>query len=220
MIHSNTTDNIFKAFVSAQGEFSTLPKDCKGYGYNYTNLDTVISSIRPVLQKHGLAFSQLLSDNTLTTMIIHTSGEYFGDQVTMPEIQMAKTNAAQNLGAAITYMKRYALCSILGISSDEDVDGNVENHENVKKYNENYKKTNENVKKTEENKKTEIRIPSEIQNILNSTYSDGKSIFGAEMTAKVKTWIGARSTEQILKYLNDQVKLRKSEMEKPKTELF
>jgi hypothetical protein len=38
---------------------------------------------------------------------------------------LGKANNAQNIGASISYIRRYALCAILGCSSDEDTDGMI-----------------------------------------------------------------------------------------------
>jgi hypothetical protein len=62
----------------------------------------------------------------ITTRVFHTSGEWIEDTTILPDVAMAKTNAAQNMGASITYMRRYFLCAMLGITSDEDTDAVVE----------------------------------------------------------------------------------------------
>lgn len=127
MNQSAETAKLFAALVQAQAEFSTLPKNKSGYGYKYTDFDTVVSAVRPILTRHNLGFMQTLGttaagESCITTRLFSSAGEYVEDTVTLPAVAMAKTNAAQNMGAAITYMKRYALCAILGISSDEDTD--------------------------------------------------------------------------------------------------
>lgn len=126
MTQSENVKSLLGALTKAQAEFVTLPKDKTGYGYKYTDLDTVITTVRPILARHGLGFMQSLTTqdgkNALATRLFNAEGEYIEDTVQLPEIAMAKTNAAQNMGAAITYMKRYALCALLGISSDEDTD--------------------------------------------------------------------------------------------------
>ena len=117
---------IYKQLIEAMSEFQTLPKDKSGYGYKYTDCDTVVSYVRPILTKHGLGYIQpIVTENektALKTILFNAEGEQIVSVVALPEVAMAKTNAAQNLGASITYMKRYALCAILGISADEDTD--------------------------------------------------------------------------------------------------
>ena len=130
MKQSDSVKEVSSAFIKAQSKFGTLPKDKQGYGYKYTDIDTVISYIRPILAENGLGFVQALSSvdgkPAMTTRVLHTSGEWIEDTVVLPDVVLAKTNAAQNMGASITYMRRYSLCAILGISADEDTDAVVE----------------------------------------------------------------------------------------------
>lgn len=128
MKQSESVTKLLESFSKAQAEFPTLPKDKNGYNYRYTDLDTVISTVRPILAKYSMGFMQALTtlENgrwAISTRIFNTSGEWIEDTTTLPDVSLAKGNAAQNVGAAITYMKRYTLCAMLGISSDEDPDG-------------------------------------------------------------------------------------------------
>lgn len=118
-----------KDFVEAQYELQTLPKDKEGYGYKYTDFDTVVTTVKPILKKHNLGFIQLLETingkSGVRTILIHTSGEQLDAWFELPSIVLGKANNAQNIGGAISYVKRYALCSLLGCSSDEDIDCNI-----------------------------------------------------------------------------------------------
>lgn len=117
-----------KDFINAQSEILTLPKDKQGFNYNYTDFDTVVKTVKPILKKNHLGFCQLLDSkengkNGVTTILFHESGESFQSWFELPAVVLGKANNAQNIGAAISYIKRYALCAILGCSSDEDTDG-------------------------------------------------------------------------------------------------
>ena len=123
-------DVFAKDFINAQSEIMTLPKDKKGYGYNYTDFDTVVKTVKPILKKNHLGFCQMLQtkDNGksgVATILFHESGETLESWFELPASQISKV-ACQNMGASVTYIKRYALCAVLGCSSDEDTDG-VEN---------------------------------------------------------------------------------------------
>ena len=50
------TETFAKDFINAQSEIGTLPKDKNGYGYKYTDFDTVLTTVKPILKKkqHGL----------------------------------------------------------------------------------------------------------------------------------------------------------------------
>ena len=130
MIQSESIAELLAALAEVQSELPTMPKSSQAYGYKYTDLDTITQTIKPILSKHGIGYMQSvggLAENalTLTTRIFSKKGEYIEDTAALPTITSAKNNAAQTLGMSITYMRRYALCAMLGITSDEDVDANI-----------------------------------------------------------------------------------------------
>jgi len=61
-------------------------------------------------------------------MLVHTSGEYFSDELDLPGEAKGKDGImkfnAQTIGIAITYGRRYQISPFLGIASEEDTDGN------------------------------------------------------------------------------------------------
>ena len=92
----------------------------------FTTLGNLIAKAKPVLNKHGLGFAQFPSKDeagqpTLVTLLIHESGETLEYEA---PLFLAK-NDPQGQGSAITYMRRYALASALGISDQDDDDGNA-----------------------------------------------------------------------------------------------
>jgi hypothetical protein len=91
--------------------------------------------LREVLPKHGLWFMQMPTrtndKSTLTTRVFHTSGEWIEDSIEMPDTELKGGNNTQKVGASITYFRRYALSSIFGVASDEDVDGNIQQNQKV-----------------------------------------------------------------------------------------
>ena len=90
----------------------------------YASLPNILEAIETPLEKAGLVFSQFPSGvNGLSTILIHSkSGEWMEDTYIMP---VAKQNDPQAVGSAITYARRYALASVLGLNVDEDDDGNA-----------------------------------------------------------------------------------------------
>ena len=127
---SEEVSSIFKALCECKKDFVPLSKNKKGYGYNYTPLDSVIDMLNTVLPKHGINFVQFPStvgeNYALTTRIFHESGEWMEDTIIFNMTEISKANDTQKLGASITYFRRYALSAIFGIASDEDIDGNIE----------------------------------------------------------------------------------------------
>ena len=131
MIQSENINELLAALADVQSELPTMPKSKQAYGYKYTDLDTITQTIKPILSKHGIGYMQSvggLAENelTLTTRIFNRKGEYIEDTAALPAITGTKNNAAQTLGMSIKYMRRYAICAMLGITSDEDVDANTD----------------------------------------------------------------------------------------------
>jgi len=102
--------------------------------YNYQSLTAMLESINPVLAKFGCKCFQpphTIGDTTyVVTTITHISGQYFRCVTAIPKeytVGGKVVNTSQNLqalGGAQTYIKRYALKSMLGIDADDDTDGN------------------------------------------------------------------------------------------------
>jgi hypothetical protein len=121
--------NYYKALAGFQQECPVLLKDTDGYGYKYVDLTKIIHSINPLMEKHGLGFTQKLGTNKdtgqscLTTTIFHvSSGESDSATVDIPLVEMKGQNLYQAFGSGTTYFRRYALSAQLGIISDKDVD--------------------------------------------------------------------------------------------------
>ena len=119
---------LFTALVKAQAEMGNAPKDGKNphFKSNYATLQSVIDTVRPVLAKHGLTFTQNFCDSDLgtvaiETIIIHESGQQMGTGIF--RVPTTKQDA-QGYGSALTYCKRYSLQTAFGIASEDD-DGNA-----------------------------------------------------------------------------------------------
>ena len=132
MLQGEKITDLLAELVEVQNELPTMPKSSQAYGYKYTDLDTITQTIKPILHNHGIGYIQSvgglsMDSMTLTTRIFNKAGQYIEDTAALPAINSTKNNAAQTLGMSITYMRRYALCAMLGITSDEDVDANTDN---------------------------------------------------------------------------------------------
>lgn len=123
--------NLINGLVNFHKKIGAIIKDQQGYGYKYAGLDTVFKSIREPLIESGLAVTQLVSgknDLTITTILSHISGESITNNFTLSFDKLPSSknlNFIQNLGASITYLKRYCLTSMLAISAEDDQDGVV-----------------------------------------------------------------------------------------------
>lgn len=101
----------------------------------YAPLNVVINTIKPIMAKYGLSFIQSTGSDVgnesivVTTLLLHKTGEWIeSDPLTLPAYQVkgggVKDFNAQGAGSAITYARRYSLSAILGLSSEDDDDGN------------------------------------------------------------------------------------------------
>lgn len=120
--------NLFKALANFQQEVPVIHKGTKGYGYSYADLPTIFEVINPILKNNGLGFTQLIDGQSIKTIVFHIeSGETLESSTDIPQnVSLAKMNEFQVLGSAITYIRRYALSSALGLVTDKDTDAGGE----------------------------------------------------------------------------------------------
>lgn len=116
--------SLFKSLAAFQQEVPVIHKETKGYGYSYADLPTIFDKINPLLAKHNLGFTQPIMGNCVKTIIFQTeTGETIESLTEIPQgVQLKGMNDFQVLGSAITYIRRYALSSILGLVTDKDTD--------------------------------------------------------------------------------------------------
>ena len=101
-------------------EVSVKTRTGSSYTFKYADLSTCVKAAVPTMSKHGLAVTQIISNGTLVTMLTHKSGQWFRSEITI-----GQPSDYQALGSAITYLKRYTYCAILGIVADTDDDANA-----------------------------------------------------------------------------------------------
>ena len=96
--------------------------------YKYLNLATLLKNIKPIFERHDIAFSQKVTFNgtgdgrqtlgTVETIIFDEN-----EQQTVCSYPFFVTGDPQQVGSAITYARRYSLTTVLGIFPDKDDDG-------------------------------------------------------------------------------------------------
>lgn len=120
--------NLYKALADFQQEVPVIHKGTSGYGYSYADLPAIFEIINPLMKKHGLGFYQAVNGNNIDTTVFHVeSGEEIKSSTAIPQgVSLAKMNEFQVLGSAITYIRRYALSSMLGLVTDKDTDASGE----------------------------------------------------------------------------------------------
>lgn len=122
----------FDAAIAAfQSECPTIKKTKQADRYKYAPLDTVLKTIRPILDRNGLSVrfdTEITTEGVLSAIckVSHVEGHSEHSRFSCPVDAQMKVNDAQKQGSANTYAKRYALKNALNlVESDEDDDGYV-----------------------------------------------------------------------------------------------
>lgn len=127
MNKSESIKELAVALSKFQGEIKNPANTANNpfFKSKYAPLNDVLNLVRPILSKNGLSVVQAPSGDgeniIVTTALLHESGEYIEFS---PLVLKADKATAQGAGSAITYARRYAISAILGISSEDDDDGN------------------------------------------------------------------------------------------------
>jgi hypothetical protein len=131
---SPKVDELTKALTEFKKSVPDLKTDkAAGGRYKYQSLPGLLSAITKPLAQHGCTVMQLihsLGEKTyVITILLHTSGQYIRSVTVVPERYLLGgklVETAEHLqakGGALTYTKRHALKSLLGIDADDDTDG-------------------------------------------------------------------------------------------------
>jgi ERF superfamily len=107
----------------------TIRSDDPGGGervFRYAPLSSGLDIVRKTLGEHEIAVMQTTAiDQTagivnLTTMLAHSSGEWIASD--WPVCAVSETATPHRMGAALTYARRYALFTLVGIAGEDDFD--------------------------------------------------------------------------------------------------
>jgi hypothetical protein len=94
--------------------------------FRYAPLSSGLEIVRKTLGQHEIATVQTTAINqaagvvNLTTVLAHSSGEWIASD--WPVCSVAETERPQRMGAALTYARRYALFTLVGIAGEDDLD--------------------------------------------------------------------------------------------------
>jgi len=111
-----------------QQEVPPIKKDSEAgtkFKYKYGSLPHILEAIKKSMFDAGLCFTQpiVMSEGKeyIKTIVVHKeSGQALESFVELVKIEFQQMNIIQSKGAIITYLRRYALLSILGLVSDDD----------------------------------------------------------------------------------------------------
>lgn len=123
MNKSESIKELAAALSKAQSEMHGAKKDSTNpfFKSKYADLTSCWEACREPLTKNGLSITQTTSFTethgmVLITTLLHSSGEWMASELPIRPVK----DDLQGLGAAITYLRRFALCAIVGITQDDD----------------------------------------------------------------------------------------------------
>ena len=130
---------LFEALAKAQAEFESVTATSrvtfKNVDFKFAPLSDILAAVRPALNKYGLTLTQQTkhipfgnaNGVKVVTTILHESGVSYEIE-SVPVFY--NVNDIKNLGAQVTYLRRYEVKTLLGIEADsEELDmDNVPNH--------------------------------------------------------------------------------------------
>lgn len=123
---------IIQALLNFHVQVPSISKNGQAQYGAYADLETVLSVVTPALTANGLIVTQVFEPNAmqqegppiLVTRLIHVSGAEITSD--LPMVVGKGRNLLHDFGSSVTYLKRYSLLALLGLTADMDTDGNLE----------------------------------------------------------------------------------------------
>jgi hypothetical protein len=204
MFKSENINELSKAVCDFQKEYEQVKYDAtvkvttksgSSYSFEYATLSNIIETLRPIYTKHGLSIVQTMDENIIETSLLHISGQFITSRFKL-NIEGQKTQ--QEIGAIISYNRRYAINMILGIVADEDDDANVADNNQF---------TKSSIGKSKEPKATEKQVvPPELIKMLET--ADSEENLNAIMV-KYKGFWNNEIFKRIVKHRREQLNKKK-----------
>ena len=128
MKHSESIALLAGALAKAQLQIEPASKNATNphFRSHYADLASIWDACRGPLNTNGLSIVQFPCDGEvgrigLCTMIVHSSGEWMSETITVKALK----EDPQFLGGVLTYLRRYSLAAVVGVTATEDDDGNA-----------------------------------------------------------------------------------------------
>ena len=118
----HSTPELFAALAKMQGEVENATKGSVNphFKSRYADLAEVLNTVRPVMAANGLSVIQSPAFDGVrvgvTTTICHSSGGYVSGEISC----VPAKHDGQGVGAATTYLRRYALAAFAGVAQEDD----------------------------------------------------------------------------------------------------
>ncbi len=115
--------NLNESMIILTNSLENPVKNKEGFNYKYADLAPILDTIKPKLKELGLFITQttklgsIPTEFILVTVIANDAGESI-----VSEYPILK-GTSQEMGAQITYARRYSICSLLNIAGEDDLDG-------------------------------------------------------------------------------------------------
>jgi len=130
----NAKEQFNNSLKELQAELRPIPPDCVvknkdgSVRYRYPSLKQILTYIQPLLTKYGFSISfetEKTEKNEIKVIcyLKHISGHQEQSSFVIPLDTSSYMSDIQKMGSTLTYAKRYALTSMLNITTDEDTDG-------------------------------------------------------------------------------------------------
>jgi len=128
---------LYGALARAQGRFQPIAKNREvqirmktggSYRFRYADIEEITAKTRPALSAEGLALIQppqcdpATGASWIETMLVHKDGGVITSRLDIKPL--ATYGDPKEFGAAITYLRRYAVVAMLGVAADDDLDQN------------------------------------------------------------------------------------------------
>src|SRR5213596_3533503 len=134
---SNKVGTLAAALAKAQAEIANPEKSLTATilspfpregsrTFRYAPLSSGLDLVRKCLGQHEIATVQTTAIDSdrglirLTTTLVHASGEWVSSD--WPVCPVSETATPHRMGAALTYARRYALFTLVGIAGEDDLD--------------------------------------------------------------------------------------------------
>jgi len=125
-----STPKFYEDLSKAQAKFCVAKKDSDNpfFKSKYASIQSLLSCCKDALAEFGFCILQpiVMEDGVLfvKTILAHKDGGEVISKFPLPPLNMNSKNPIQDQGKAITYYRRYAIQSMLNLSTDEDDDAN------------------------------------------------------------------------------------------------
>ena len=200
-------DKLLEALAKMQGALDNAPKTSKNPYFNsrYADLATCLSALKKPMSDNGLSISQHCTfDGAIlrcVSILGHSSGQMM---ISVLNVPVTKKDP-QGIGMAMTYARRYAMSSIVGLAqADDDAESSVEHNGEEKENKENSVSAAENQVEKESNGYATEKQVSLIKSMIEKARVDINSVLKRYSVANLES-LSKEQASNCIRTLNKQV---------------